>query len=395
LLALGALELGREPIENRRSAILGRNRQRAYARGTGQEGAPIGPLSGLLGGLGRNAAPRGTGDPLRRGGRGDTKFNESGAIFYGGGDLSATNFLNARYQQDLQTQQEVAAQRRTATSAGPGYLNAALNREKFELAKSEMEEQQARSRMFFSTVVDTAATDAQQELLRNPFIPTFLRDEISQKIFSDRVFGAQEAAGSPVIAADVELRGQAWLEMEPSERAEVLNIESQTRTTRETLRFMTDTTAASRALQPEETARVMSQYAITSMNFLRGKFQAGAMQKADLDLFEELAGDPNRWLQLTAAERGRVVSLLETMTDDLSIVNRKYGLTKSGEGNLPPPVSPTSGATLEPVGVNEIVQGARERAGVTEGATAGESVPLWMLGQGGFGGGPGLSPGGT
>ncbi len=395
LLALGALELGREPIENRRSAILGRNRQRAYARGTGQEGAPIGPLSGLLGGFGGGAAaPRGAGDPLRRGGRGDTKFNESGAIFYGGGDLSATNFLNARYQQDLQTQQEAAAKERTSISAGPGYLNAALNREKFELAKTEMEEQKARANLFFNTVVDTHATDLQQKDLQNYFMPSDLKAEIAQKIFTDQVFGTGPDIVSPVTQFDIDLRGDAWGTISDDAKREVLNLEAQSRIAARTIQFMTGSTALSRSLTPEKTSELMGTYAMNSLNYLRNKYEAGAMAKEDIILFTELAGDPNKWNQMTLKERGTVKSLLANIRVDLAIANRISGLRASGEGNIPPPEDPESGEELVPKPnlVTETIEEARQRALESTRAPAG--VPLWKLGQGGFGG-PTLSPGGT
>ena len=128
LLGLAALGLGgvlNEPINNFLDQGAARNRRRQLMRGLGKDEGKS-PMFGIFG------SDSAYGDPLHRAGADDTKFNESGGLFYGGNRrYDPNNFIDDRYQQDLQSQAEANARATASISAGPAYGRLQLAREQW------------------------------------------------------------------------------------------------------------------------------------------------------------------------------------------------------------------------------------------------------------------------
>ena len=357
LLALGGLEAARGPIEDRRNRIRGQNNVKAYNRGVAA-------------------------DPNRREGAADTKFNESGAIFYGGGDISADNFLTQRYEQDLQTQQENAAMARQKVASGPAAANAALNARKYAEGKAFTEQQAADKRRFTDDMIELYGTDAEKSVNANPYAPAATRDAISNTALN-RALGPQV---NPILAEQANLRGPEYLNIDPEVRQEIHSKEAALETFQDTIEYMDNTTAASRLASPEKTAEIMSQFNTISTNALRQYFDAGAMQEADIELFDELRGNPDAWNQMTNAERGKVTSLMKTIQDDLVSLNQSHGLISQPMRDRTP-IDPVTNAPMTPVATADIINEAREGAKRTPSGGPGGAAGNPHFGGGGGTGG--------
>ena len=336
--------MGREGIMNRRMRQDGNNRRRAYDRGAGAEEMPMG---GLFGG-----DQAGSGDPMRRGGPGDTKFNESGALYYGGADIDTNNFLSQRYQQDLQTQQEAAAMARQQVASGPGYMNAQLNRDKFNLEKQTAEDLAALNRQSNEWMVTNFGSPQTKALYENPY----LTPQLGQQLAADAYATANATLPNQVIAQESETRGKPWQSMTPESRQEIYKAEDGLRNMREARNFFEKTNALERSAaggMSDESRKQAASWMYQSLNFLREGFEAGAMQEADLKLFEDIAGNPDSYTNLSDGAMGRMKMIIEEAENRLSGINKSYGLVPSGRSNVVY-TSPTTGNALEPVDASEV-----------------------------------------
>ena len=344
-VALGGLEMGREGIMNRRMRQDGNNRRRAYDRGAGAEEMPMG---GLFGG---NQA--GSGDPMRRGGPGDTKFNESGALYYGGADIDTNNFLSQRYQQDLQTQQERAAMARQQVASGPGYMNAQLNRDKFNLEKQTAEDLAAQTKQANQWMIENFGSSTTQSLNQNPFITPAIENQLSTDAYNN----AMAAKPNAVLAQEADIRGKPWVtDMTPENRQEIYKAEDGLRNMREARNFFNQTNALERGAaggMSEESREQAASWMYQSLNFLRKGFEAGAMQEADLELFERIAGNPDSYLNLTDGDMGRMNMIIKEAEDRLTGINKSFGLGASGRSEVTY-TNPTTGGALVPIDASDV-----------------------------------------
>ena len=350
-VALGGLEMGREGIMNRRMRQDGNNRRRAYDRGAGGEEMPMG---GLFGG---NQA--GSGDPMRRGGPGDTKFNESGALYYGGADIDTNNFLSQRYQQDLQTQQEGAAMARQQVASGPGYMNAQLNRDEFNLRKQTAEDLAAQTKQANQWMIENFGSPTTNSLNQNPFITPAIENQLSTDAYNN----AMAAKPNAVLADEAKIRGTSWItDMTPENRQEVMSAESGLRSMREAREFFNKTNALERGGlggMSEESREQAASWMYQSLNFLRKGFEAGAMQEADLELFEKIAGNPDSYLNLTDGEMGRMNMIIKQAEERLAEANSSFGLVPSGRSEVTY-TNPVTGSPLVPVDANDVANALNE-----------------------------------
>ncbi|MCP4823968.1 MAG: hypothetical protein GY892_07595 [Shimia sp.] len=382
LLAVGALEANRGGIENRRNRVRGENIRKARDRG-------------LLN------------DPYQRDGAGDTKFNEAGALYYGGADLSTNDFLSQRYQQDLQTQAENAQMERQKVAIGPAAANAALNKRKYDDLRADQSKQADYNRW----LVENHGTATDKALIANPFVTpqvlsgvagsaansayadaereqARLRSQYNIDLTGDsrlqaildnpgnnlddlRNIGtaAQNAmlADPPnaVLWAEAAVRGKPWItDMDPAARAEVMAAEDGLRNMQIASEYFSMTNAIERTPlggMTEKSRQQASTWLLESVNFLRNATDAKSMQEADFKFFEKIAGDPDSWFNLTDGEKGRMGTILQQAEQRLDRLNRKYGLNPSGNSKVTF-VDPNTGATLKEAG-SGIVDDAVKRAG--------------------------------
>ena len=336
LLAVGALEANRGGIENRRNRARGQNRVKSYERG-------------LLN------------DPMRRDGAGDTKFNESGAIFYGGGDLSANNFLSQRYDQDLQTQAENAQMARQKVASGPGYANAALNREKWEHEKKRVEDLALNQKLADEWTVENFADPRTKDLANNPFATPQITRELA-RVAQENYLNAVPLSDSET--AMVSDYGPNWRNLSNEDQSDVLGLEDSIVRLKEAQNFFDGTNALERGPGggiTKEAAEQASNYMLDSLTYLQKTTGAGAMQEAEIELFRELAGNPSSWGNLTDSVKGRMSSIIKRAEGDLNTMNKVFDLTGSAGRTNITYTDTATGRPLEEVS-NEAVGNALDKA---------------------------------
>lgn len=170
-------------------------------------------------------------------------------------------------------------------------------------------------------------------------------------------------AGDPVAQEAATVRGPRWMEMDPEERAGILNTETSIGVMEGTIDYLDETTAAGRALDPGVAAQMQTEWQTTVLPELQKLFQAGAMQEAELRLFEDLAGNGFRWNQLTAREQSKMKGLLARIKASYNNDLQAYGIAGAPSpfagfeevepGDL---VAPSGGGT-----VDETINRAREQ----------------------------------
>ena len=146
-------------------------------------------------------------------------------------------------------------------------------------------------------------------------------------------------------------RGKPWQSMTPENRQEIYKAEDGLRSMREARNFFEKTNAIERSSaggMSEESRKQAASWMYQSLNFLRQGFEAGAMQEADLKLFEDIAGNPDSYTNLSDGAMGRMEMIIEEAENRLSGINKSYGLVPSGRSNVVY-TSPTTGNALEPV----------------------------------------------
>ena len=336
LLAVGALEANRGGIENRRNRARGQNRVKSYERG-------------LLN------------DPMRRDGAGDTKFNESGAIFYGGGDLSANNFLSQRYDQDLQTQAENAQMARQKVASGPGYANAALNREKWEHGKKQAEDLALNQKLADEWTLRNFGDTKTQGLADNPFATPQITRELA-RVAQENYLNAVPLSDSET--AMVSDYGPNWRNLSNEDQSDVLGLEDSIVRLKEAQNFFDGTNALERGPGggiTKEAAEQASNYMLDSLTYLQKTTGAGAMQEAEIELFRELAGNPSSWGNLTDSVKGRMSSIIKRAEGDLNTMNKVFDLTGSAGRTNITYTDTATGRPLEEVS-NEAVGNALDKA---------------------------------
>ena len=152
------------------------------------------------------------------------------------------------------------------------------------------------SRWFSGVGLDQAIAQGRHD--GNVSVPQYTAT-ILQDIW--RMAGQQQIANDPV-HQEAQVRGSGWLEMSPEERRTVMGKETAVGVMGDTIDYLEDTTAAGRVLSPEVSAQMETEWQLTVLPALQELFQAGAMQEAELRLFERLAGNGFSLRQFTDRE---------------------------------------------------------------------------------------------
>jgi hypothetical protein len=129
------------------------------------------------------------------------------------------------------------------------------------------------------------------------------------------------------IMQEAQVRGAPWVGMKPEERQAILTAETGIDVMATTIDYLEDTTAAGRAVDPGTKANMQTQWNLTVLPFLQSMFQAGAMQEAELALFQEFAGSGFDMNQFTGAEQSKMKGLLAQAEARLLNQKRSYGIS--------------------------------------------------------------------
>lgn len=152
-------------------------------------------------------------------------------------------------------------------------------------------------------------------------------DYVSRVLGGYGVNAAAAARDADPIYQQSKERGQNWIAMEPAGREEILSAESGLTTMKATVDYLEETTAGGRAFDPSVGAQMQTEWNLTVLPYLQSLFQAGAMQEAELALFQDFAGDGFSWSQLSGAEQSKMKGIIASAEARLANKKRSLGLS--------------------------------------------------------------------
>lgn len=224
-----------------------------------------------------------------------------------------------------------AAMERQRVASAASLENARLNRERFEFERQRIAAQ------------DQAVTAAMNAAGIDPIlqgVPGVRRgyeDAVGARI--EQIYGPQTRV-NPVLAEEAAVRGDAWLDLEPGDRQDIIGVETAYQNITDVLRFTDQTTAAGRVASREDAERMRTLWNTSVNPFFQQLTDAGAMQEAEIELFREWGGDPFAWNNLTNAERGRVLGVLTRVQQKLASDYRSFGLVAPNLSRVPERLQP-------------------------------------------------------
>lgn len=171
------------------------------------------------------------------------------------------------------------------------------------------------------------------------------QDYVTRVLGGYEMQGQRAAAHADPTVREAQVRGPAWMGMKPEERQSILGAESGIGVMEATIDYLDQTSGAGRVIDPQAKAQMETEWNLTVLPFLQSRFQAGAMQEAELDLFQEFAGSGFDMNQFTGREQAKMRGLLATAKQQLRDQKTGFGIS---EGIADPfagftPFDPTGG----------------------------------------------------
>jgi len=136
----------------------------------------------------------------------------------------------------------------------------------------------------------------------------------------------QAAFSRTPIGQDTAVFGPAWATLEPAQRENVLRLRRGQELAARVLDYVGDTTAAGRLNDDQTTAEWDSMYRLTMLPALKDMLGLGTLSDTDMEMIENLMGDPFSVTQLTDSEQGRVRAVFSMFNDTIRDQARSLGL---------------------------------------------------------------------
>jgi len=137
----------------------------------------------------------------------------------------------------------------------------------------------------------------------------------------------RQAQGSDPIYRDAARFGSNWPKLPPEQRQSIVMAEDAINVMKSSVDFVKSTDGKYRAANPSETAYMQTQWQATVLPYLQQRFQAGAMQEGELELFNELAGRGFDLTRFTDKEVAKMEAIMTMAERDLVGKKRSLGLS--------------------------------------------------------------------
>lgn len=146
-------------------------------------------------------------------------------------------------------------------------------------------------------------------------INSTLQQEVYQQ---QRALNDQKAAQARALAQyEAQLRAQTAAPVfTPELRQQVVDMDTRLGNAETVYDWFTETGAMDRTVSPSDRAYYGSIWATTTLPYMQQLFEAGAMQKEELALFQELAGNPDAWAKLTDKNKRTMEAVIDLMRQD-------------------------------------------------------------------------------
>ncbi|WP_425044064.1 hypothetical protein [Primorskyibacter sp. S87] len=109
------------------------------------------------------------------------------------------------------------------------------------------------------------------------------------------------------------LAADATPQFSPETRSQLIELDTGIGNAEAVFDWFDQTGGVDRTISPSDRSYYGSIWATTVLPFMQKMFEAGAMQEAELELFQNLAGDPNQWAELTDKNKQAMKAVIDRM----------------------------------------------------------------------------------